>query len=797
MRIFGIGLAGDGLASVSDVSLTLADLSTPTGLVAADFAELRLFTSADAVLDGSDTQIGTQATVSVGSATTVSATAPHTPADGVETFYLVSVVVPPGATPGHAFTVGFAAEGVTTSVGGRGSAVAASDDDRLTIADSTRTVSVPTVTATYNEQLTIPVSLSEATGVRAAEVFIEYDTALLAVFSSPTSSAGTLSEGWAVETNTESGAGTLETLRISVATDESSVTGPQTLINVHFSVHDVRVPASTALTLTHVVLNNGSPPNTPIDGLATLVGNDGSVSGLPAEFIPRETLPVTVVDLDADLDGAPGTDQVTVTAQNTTTGDQVVMTLDEDAAVAGTFLGTVATEFGTAAIADGLIQAQAGEVVVFTFVDQLDAAGAGPIDRTDQSEALGGNDGSIAITLVSEPGDPLYIQVTDSDLNASFSSAETASVGVTNSRTAESFVVTLTEVDVDDEVFFGSPATTPGSSTATEMNTAEEDVVTATYDDVVTATCDQVDRTAVDDVIDPWGDADDNEQLQAFDASEVLLEVLGGGTLLTDLERRSANVDLTPVTTGINPYDASLILQKRVVLIDAFPVQDPASENHPQGTPATPKGLPEVEIRMLALRAGDGYVSVWAEDRSGLVSGDLSIEGISGQVEMHQELSQFLVASRPVEDGLRVVFAGAAGVWGPGELLRILSPTVSSSVRLSRAAFNNGTVQGRMDDWTAEVTPGSYALHGNAPNPFNPETVIGFDLPAAGPVRVEIFDVVGQRVRTLVSGERAAGTHQVVWDARDESGVSVSTGTYLCRMQAGGFVQVRRMLLVR
>ena len=663
-----------------------------------------------------------------------------------------------------------------------------------------RTVSAPTVTATHNEQLTIPISIDAASGIRAAEVFIEYDTNLLAVFSapsSPTSSVGTLTEDWAVETNTEAGAGSLETLKIAMATDESSVSGPQTLINVLFTVNDVRVPASSPLTLTHVVLNNGTPPSTAVDGLVTLVGDDGSLTSVPEQFIPRETITVTVVDLDADLDGVAGTDQVSVTARNTTTGDQVAMTLDEDGVAAGTFVGTVDTEFGTAAIADGLIQAQAGEVVVFTFVDALDGAGVGPTDRTDQSEALDGNDGSIAITLVSQPGDPLYIQVTDPDLNTSFSSAQTASVVVTNSRTAESFTVTLTEVDVDDEVFFGSLATTAGASTATEMSTAEEDIVTATYDDVVTAICDQVDRVADDDVIDPWGDADDNEQTQAFDASEVLLDVLGGGTLLSDLGRRSANVDLTPVTTGINPYDASLILQKRVGLITDFPVQDPASENHPQGTPGTPKELPQMETRYLALRAGDGYLSVWADDRSGLLSGDLSIAGISGRVKMHPELSQFLVASRPVEDGLQVVFAGAEAVAGPGELLRVHSPTISSQARLTRAEFNNGTVQGQVDDWAAVVVPGSFALHPNAPNPFNPETVIRFDLPQASHVQLVVYDAVGQKVRTLLAEERPAGTQLARWDARGEAGSPVSSGVYFYRIQAGAFVQMHRMLLLK
>ncbi|MBT4496904.1 MAG: hypothetical protein HOC74_04245, partial [Gemmatimonadetes bacterium] len=239
------------------------------------------------------------------------------------------------------------------------------------------TVSVPTVTATYNEVLTIPVSLSEASGIVSAEVFVEYDTALLTVFSapqSPTSSAGTLTDGWTVQTNTEPGAGSLETLKIAVATDENAVTGAQTLIKVNFTVNDVRVPAASPLTLTHVLLNNGNPPNIKVNGLVTLVGTDGTIDSSPAQIVPRQDITVTVVDADADLDGLANTDQVTVTLANSPSGDSEILTLAEDATTAGTFIGTINTVFSSAYTAgDGLIQTQTGDGLLFTYSDALDA----------------------------------------------------------------------------------------------------------------------------------------------------------------------------------------------------------------------------------------------------------------------------------------------------------------------------------------------------------------------------------------------------------------------------------------
>ncbi|MBT4501081.1 MAG: T9SS type A sorting domain-containing protein [Gemmatimonadetes bacterium] len=149
-------------------------------------------------------------------------------------------------------------------------------------------------------------------------------------------------------------------------------------------------------------------------------------------------------------------------------------------------------------------------------------------------------------------------------------------------------------------------------------------------------------------------------------------------------------------------------------------------------------------------------------------------------------------------DGLRVVFAGAAAVSGPGELLRI-DRVGPDPARLTQAELNDGRLEVRLADSMSAIAgqPLTYVLHANVPNPFNPETSIRFDLAQESVVRLEVFDVVGQQVRTLVTEQRSAGTHRVVWDGRDERGVPVSSGIYVYRLQAGTFEQVRRMLLLK
>ncbi|MFH1570887.1 MAG: choice-of-anchor D domain-containing protein [Gemmatimonadota bacterium] len=93
-------------------------------------------------------------------------------------------------------------------------------------------------------------------------------------------------------------------------------------------------------------------------------------------------------------------------------------------------------------------------------------------------------------------------------------------------------------------------------------------------------------------------------------------------------------------------------------------------------------------------------------------------------------------------------------------------------------------------------------LGANYPNPFNPATTIPFAVPTgpggeAASVRLEVYDLLGQRVRVLVDEALPAGPHQVVWDGRDSRGAAVASGTYFYRLEIGPFEQARRLLLVR
>lgn len=90
-------------------------------------------------------------------------------------------------------------------------------------------------------------------------------------------------------------------------------------------------------------------------------------------------------------------------------------------------------------------------------------------------------------------------------------------------------------------------------------------------------------------------------------------------------------------------------------------------------------------------------------------------------------------------------------------------------------------------------------LEQNVPNPFNPSTVITFDVPAASGARVslDVFDVRGAHVRSLVRGRPATGPARVAWDGRDDAGRRMASGVYLYRLVAGATVRTRRMTLLK
>lgn len=157
----------------------------------------------------------------------------------------------------------------------------------------------------------------------------------------------------------------------------------------------------------------------------------------------------------------------------------------------------------------------------------------------------------------------------------------------------------------------------------------------------------------------------------------------------------------------------------------------------------------------------------------------------------------------------------AAGTIAPGDSLEVLliadATGLQDSIYQATLVINsNDPVNGNLmaPYVTLEVgqvtdindqsdLPKTFALNPNYPNPFNPTTTIAYQVPRQSDVRIEIYNMLGQRVRTLLNDRKEPGVYQAVWNGRNDSGVQVGSGVYLYRMVAGDYTQVRKMILMK
>jgi hypothetical protein len=130
-------------------------------------------------------------------------------------------------------------------------------------------------------------------------------------------------------------------------------------------------------------------------------------------------------------------------------------------------------------------------------------------------------------------------------------------------------------------------------------------------------------------------------------------------------------------------------------------------------------------------------------------------------------------------------------------VLRFAGTTSVSLVSAECRSSWNRTLAANLSRSTVGTMPTKYSLGQNYPNPFNPSTTIKYEIPVFGKVALEVFNILGVRVATLVNDVQEAGFYQVVWDGRDMNHNTVATGVYLYRVKAGEFNSVKKMLLLK
>jgi hypothetical protein len=103
----------------------------------------------------------------------------------------------------------------------------------------------------------------------------------------------------------------------------------------------------------------------------------------------------------------------------------------------------------------------------------------------------------------------------------------------------------------------------------------------------------------------------------------------------------------------------------------------------------------------------------------------------------------------------------------------------------------------KLESVTVRALPTVYALSQNFPNPFNPTTTIEYSIPQAGNVDLVIYNLAGQKVRTLINEHQAASYNKVVWDGKNDMGESVGAGMYFYKLVSGNFNKIQKMTLIK
>jgi hypothetical protein len=93
--------------------------------------------------------------------------------------------------------------------------------------------------------------------------------------------------------------------------------------------------------------------------------------------------------------------------------------------------------------------------------------------------------------------------------------------------------------------------------------------------------------------------------------------------------------------------------------------------------------------------------------------------------------------------------------------------------------------------------PSVFRLSNNYPNPFNPSTVIPYDIPKKTPAKIIIYNLTGQQIKTLVNALHEPGQYRIVWHGLDDTGNAVSSGIYVVLMEAGSFRKTGKLVLIR
>ncbi|MFZ4621871.1 MAG: FlgD immunoglobulin-like domain containing protein, partial [Bacteroidota bacterium] len=306
-----------------------------------------------------------------------------------------------------------------------------------------------------------------------------------------------------------------------------------------------------------------------------------------------------------------------------------------------------------------------------------------------------------------------------------------------------------------------------------------------------------------------YGDVSGNGTITAFDGAMVLQYVVSAATF-TPLQLKVGDVS---GSGALSSLDASYILQRAVGLISSFP-----------------GGLGKQERAEAVLSAFSFRIQKSAkQDEFDLfvsVNKASNVYGIAMELGFDSSVvSPVMMAKTEVTDSMSLAYrfpdgtanmalAGITPLASAGDIIKFTFRLKVPNYPKNAVLFTMKKFILNETDHTDDIggitlnvhdlaqLPTIYKLEQNYPNPFNPSTTINYQLPEDGSVKIVIYNMLGQVVRTLVNEVQSAGYYSMVWNGSDESDRKVSTGVYIYRIEAYGpqnkrFTEVKKMLMIK
>ena len=300
-----------------------------------------------------------------------------------------------------------------------------------------------------------------------------------------------------------------------------------------------------------------------------------------------------------------------------------------------------------------------------------------------------------------------------------------------------------------------------------------------------------------------WGDVSQNGDVSLYDASFVLKYLVGTETLD---ETQLIVADVTQDAT-ISALDATAIAQYVVEIIDELPVDN--TQNLSGGGEFvinedvfSPGALLEIPV---FLTGGNNLLSFEFD-----ISYDSDIVTFEN-VEWSEMINHFTIEENTEDGSIR--FAGMGTIPdGVEGIFATVSLFVASDfngesldVTINKSRINESepiedlviTFSNTVLGIDTKAIPKVYALRQNYPNPFNPTTQIKYDLPEDALVTINIYDLMGRSIKSLVNSNQSAGYRSIQWNATNNLGEPVSAGMYIYMIQAGEFRQTKKMVLLK